>query len=103
MSARLTAGHGPGGAGAASARPPLARHHISALGVADVSRRVRLSRVARSSTTSREWMRGGPGGLWATSCSSSRTSVPGGGTGASSAERVPVASRAEPSASCRHA
>ena len=103
VSAMLTAGHGPGSRDGMSMSPDSARHHASALGVAAVSRSARGSRAARSSATSRECIRGGPGGLWAASCSSISTSVAGDGSGASSAERVPAARRAEPSRRARHA
>ena len=86
-----------------SMRPDSARHHASTLGVADVSRSARGSRAARSSATSRECMRGAPGGLCAASCSSMSAIVADGGSGASSAERVPAASRAEPSRRARQA
>ena len=103
VSAMLTAGHGPGSRAAMSMSPDSARHHASALGVAAVSQSASGSRAARSSATSRECMRGGPGGLWAASCSSSSTKVAGGGSGASSAERVPAARRADPSRNARQA
>ena len=103
MSAMLTAGHGPGSRAAMSMSPDSARHHASALGVAAVSQSASGSRAARSSATSRECMRGGPGGLWAASCSSSSTKVAGGGSGASRAERVPAARRADPSRNARQA
>ena len=71
--------------------------------MADVSSRASGSRAARSSATSRECMRGGPGGLWAASCSSISARVAGGGSGASSADRVPAASPADPSRRALHA
>src|SRR2546427_163631 len=103
VSAMLTAGQGPGCGGGMSRRPDLARRHASTLGVAAVSRRATGSRAARSSATPRECIRGGPGGLWAASCSSMRTRVAGGGSGASSADRVPAARRTDPSRSRFHA
>ncbi len=48
-------------------------------------------------------MRGGPGGLCAASCSSSRTRVAGGGSGVSSADRVPTEMRSRPRAAANHA
>jgi hypothetical protein len=80
-----------------------ARHQSSTLGVAAVSSAGRRSRRARSSTTSRECRRGGPGGLWAASCSSTSASRAAAGSGASSAERVPMATRAVPWPNRAHA
>ena len=80
-----------------------ARHQLSTDGVAE-SRTSRLpSSIARWLSRSREWMRGGPGGLWAASCSSSRTRVAGGGRGVSSAERVPTEILTRPRAAANHA
>ncbi len=80
-----------------------ARHQLSAEGVADSSSRRLPSIAARRTSSSREWMRGAPGGLWAGSCSSSRTRVAGGGSGTRSAERVPTTMRARPRAAASHA
>ena len=102
VSATLTAGHAAGGAAASSIRRASARHHVSTLGVAEVSTSATGSRRARSSTTSRVWMRGAPGGLCAGSCSSISARRLPAASGASSAERVPTARCARPSASARH-
>ena len=97
MSAVMTSGHGRGRGvrpddpallARATSSPPTAWRRAGAGGC----RRARPAARSRS----RECSRGAPGGLWAGSCSSIRTSVAGGGSGASSAERVPTTTRARP-------
>ena len=53
-SAMVTAGQGPGAAGSRVAAPLSQRHHVSALGVADVKTTLSASREPRSRITSRE-------------------------------------------------
>src|SRR5438552_4182774 len=103
VSASWMAGHGAGSPVTRRARPLSARHHVTTLGVAEVRTASRLERAARSSTTSRECRRGGPGGLCAASCSSTSARVAPAGSGASSAGRVPTASRASPAVSAAQA
>ena len=103
MSPVTISGHGPPSGPRRRNCRSSARHQLSADGVADSSSRRLPSIAARRTRSSREWMRGAPGGLWAGSCSSSRTRVAGGGNGTRSAERVPTTMRARPRAAASHA
>ena len=103
VSAMTTFGQAPRSPRSVRTSPTVVRHHVSTLGVADVSQSASFSRRARSNTMSRACRRGWPGGRCASSCSSMSTSVGKLATGASNAPRVPTPSRIRPVSSARQA
>src|SRR5215469_16243451 len=104
VSAVITSGHASAVRSSTRRTPPSSVSCQLSTEGAPASIRSRLpSSWARRRRMSRECSRGGPGGLWAASCSSRSTRVAGEATGTSSALRVPTTTRERPRAEANHA